>query len=1211
MHTALPPETTRPPWHKRIVLALVPTIIFAVCALFIANVFIERKALERQEKQFNTQQQVQTHVARLGLDGVLSGIDKNARILSRHGIPALSSKLSSQTVFKQLLESILAEDKILLHLSYFTVPSAAAVSTSQPTAAGDAAITFGEATTRRYWEAVQNAQTLPFVPPPLLSHDFQMLTLLYPASQTPDARGVLTVVVDLAALAKRFIEPLHIGARGAGYLLDDDGNIIYDHEKQIIGRNIFDGIHNSFTELERVDKLLVTKDSGMDEYSFTSARGSAVTRKLVAWNSFAIGDRRLVVVAATPEAEIANTLTDLHDQQALAWTTLFLLLLASGALFLYQTKAYNESASRKRLLDIIENLPDATFVVDKKKRIIAWNKAIEEMTGFTKKEMLSCQPRQYSIPFYGEQRDVLIDYLDPSLGTPHGYENFEREGDVLRCEVFVPRLNDGKGAYLWMTASPLPSVDGSPAGAIQSLRDITKRKEYQQRIAENEERYALALAGANDGIWDWDVESNTVYFSPRWKEIIGYRSDEISNDVREWTSRIHPDDKTLVLAANNSVIYGSRDHFEVEYRILHKDGHYRWTLGRGAGLRDADGTIRRVAGAHTDITERKHTENVNSALFKISSAISTTRDIDDLFAAIHATLKEYIGARNLIIALIDEEADKLRFHYLRDEVETRLDAIDDISTTKPRGLNMTVLREGRPVLLDKQQQLAVGVIGTPSEIWLGAPLKVDGKTIGVISTQDYSDPHKFTKLDVEFMVSVSEQVAMAIGRKMDEEELSRLALHDPLTGLPNRNLFNERLERALRRSQRQDSRQFAVLLFDLDGFKKVNDTYGHKTGDLLLTTIADRLQPALRTTDTMARLGGDEFAILLEDFATPREVIRIVKRVQREVQRPLKSGSTLLTVSASIGIVLRAGRYSSPEDIVHDADTAMYEAKREGKGTFMFFNHEMHEQTVRMLEMENDLRSAVKHNEFTLQYQPLYEAKSGKLSGLEALVRWQHPTRGVIMPNSFLTAAEDCNLMAAIDRIVIEQACLDMKQLTVLGLVGQSTSIHINISGAQLRRADLPGLISDALTKAGLPGHRLNIEFSEKSAMANPSFTLDMFRRLKALDVGLILDDFGTASSSLFYLHRFPIDAVKIDCSFTSNICSDSENRRIVKSMTALAASMNVQVVAEGVETEPQLDILTDLHCQAVQGYLLGKPADFDHIATFGTKMPPHSATRN
>ena len=315
---------------------------------------------------------------------------------------------------------------------------------------------------------------------------------------------------------------------------------------------------------------------------------------------------------------------------------------------------------------------------------------------------------------------------------------------------------------------------------------------------------------------------------------------------------------------------------------------------------------------------------------------------------------------------------------------------------------MAVFRSGQPMLLDREQQIAMRVVGEPAEVWCGVPLRVRDKVIGVMAVQDYFDPQGYSEKDLALLTSVSEQVALAIERRQYEEQIRHQALHDSLTGLPNRTLFMDRLEGCMRRAARRGGYRYAVLMLDLDRFKMVNDSHGHMVGDLLLVEAAGRMKPILRNVDTLARLGGDEFAVLLEEFEKPQQVIHVARRIQEALSRPMRLDGHEIHSTASVGVVMRTTGYESPEQILRDSDIAMYQAKRQGKGLFRVFNSSMHEQAVLAMTLENDMAQALAAGSFHLHFQPVFDAASLHLLGFEALLRWDHAERGAIPPSEFI-----------------------------------------------------------------------------------------------------------------------------------------------------------------------------------------------------------------
>jgi diguanylate cyclase (GGDEF)-like protein/PAS domain S-box-containing protein len=428
-------------------------------------------------------------------------------------------------------------------------------------------------------------------------------------------------------------------------------------------------------------------------------------------------------------------------------------------------------------------------------------------------------------------------------------------------------------------------------------------------------------------------------------------------------------------------------------------------------------------------------------------------------------------------------------------------------------------------------------------------------------------------------------------RKKAEDQLKRQAFHDPLTGLPNRALFLDHLRLAMERSRRRKY-MFAVLYMDLDRFKVVNDSLGHETGDELLRGVARVLEKCGRSVDTIARFGGDEFAILLEEISAPKDAITIARRILEGVREPFTIGVNEVFTSASLGIVLKTDGYDRPEALLRDADTAMYRAKELGKSRFKVFNQKMHDQALKLMELETDLRRAVDLREFEVVYQPIVCLETREVCGFEALVRWRHPEHGIIGPDDFISLAEDTGLIYAIDNLVLVDACAQVKRWqTVCGtaMVDRLT-LNINISGKHFGQNMLLGQVTRALDDSGLPPGSLNIEITESALMDNPAVAEDMLKQLKELGTNICIDDFGTGYSSLSYLQRFPIDVVKVDRSFVSAVDDDPDSQAIVRTVFSLGESMGLKIVAEGVETPAQLAFLESEGCRYVQGFLFYRP---------------------
>ncbi len=591
--------------------------------------------------------------------------------------------------------------------------------------------------------------------------------------------------------------------------------------------------------------------------------------------------------------------------------------------------------------------------------------------------------------------------------------------------------DDGSTMWLDIFTYPIFDENGKVSHVIEYIRDVTGRKLTEGALKESEERYALASRGANDGLWDWDIKSNTVFYSERWKSMLGFQNEEFKNNPDEWFDRVHPDERMQVKTEITAHINGHTPHFENEHRIMHKDGSYRWMLNRGLAVRDASGNAYRFAGSMTEITDRK----------------------------------------------------------------------------------------------------------------------------------------------------------------MAEEQLMFDALHDVLTGLPNRLLFMDRLDHAVNREKRHKDYLFAVLFLDIDRFKVLNDSLGHAIGDMMLIAVSKRLEESLRPGDTVARLGGDEFAILLEDLKDRSEAMFIAERIQDKLSAPFDLSGQEVFTSVSIGIVFNTTGYDHPENLLRNADIAMYHAKANGNARSEVFNIGMYADAVARLQLETDMRQAIIQNEFVLHYQPIISARTGAIAGFEALVRWQHPERGLLPPGEFISNAEETGMIINIGEWVLEEACRKVSVWNRSIPDCGSLTISVNLSSKQL----LPTLVKklDQVIRAtGIAPNNLILEITESMIMENAESIGPIMEQIKDMDIKMHIDDFGTGYSSLRYLHDFPVDALKIDRSFIDGITDSKEKSEIVNAITTLAHSMNMEVVAEGVETEEQLNQVTSLHCEYIQGFLFSKPLE-------------------
>ena len=451
---------------------------------------------------------------------------------------------------------------------------------------------------------------------------------------------------------------------------------------------------------------------------------------------------------------------------------------------------------------------------------------------------------------------------------------------------------------------------------------------------------------------------------------------------------------------------------------------------------------------------------------------------------------------------------------------------------------------------------------------------------------------------------IAEQERISVQLQESKDHFRHAAFHDALTHLPNRALLTENLKFVIERAKNHEDYQFSVLFLDLDRFKNVNDSLGHSIGDQLLIAMARRLESCIREADIVARLGGDEFAILLDGIPNAAEATNMARRIQEKLASPFNLSGHEVFTTTSIGIALSSTGYDHPENMLRDADTAMYRAKAQGKACYEVFDKGMHTHAVYLLQMENDLRRALDREEFRVYYQPIVSLDNGNLAGFEALIRWQHPERGFVNPSDFIPLAEDTGLIIPIGLWILKKACQQLCQWQWQSAANRNLFMSVNLSSKQVVQGELVSQIRDILEETHVEAKHLKLEITESCVMENADMAARLLKRLKALGVQLSIDDFGTGYSSLGYLHRFPVNTLKIDRSFVGRIGEAAENIEIVRTIVSLAENMGMEVVAEGVETLSQLSQLRKLNCQYGQGYLFSRPVDAESVTAWISRRP-------
>lgn len=674
---------------------------------------------------------------------------------------------------------------------------------------------------------------------------------------------------------------------------------------------------------------------------------------------------------------------------------------------------------------VIDAVTDAVTTFDLEFRIVSMNPSARRIFGLDPVAVVAGQRTEELLKGWQQNpaREQIRQHLIQKRSWKGEIQYRQPKGGSLILEASIAAIHDAQGEL---------------TGYVAIQRDVTERNRAAEALRSSEERYALAAQSTNDGIFDWDLRKEEIYYSPRWKSMLGYTENDIVGMPDEWFMLVHPDDVQNLKTQLARHLKGQFPVLEGEYRIRRKDGQYVWMLARATAVRDPKGVAIRLVGSQSDISEQK--------------------------------------------------------------------AVED--------------------------------------------------------------------------------------------QLLHEAFHDGLTGLPNRVLFVDRLGVLIDRARHgKTPKHFAVLFVDVDRFKYINDSLGHLAGDEFLIEVGRRLQSCVGEKDTLARYGGDEFTILLDQMSGAWSVQAFCEKLQKAMAAPFVYQGEEFYSSLSVGSTFSTLGYERPDDMMRDADTALYQAKARGRGRHVPFDKSMHAEARAKLQLEADLRRAIERREFRILYQPLVAlgmgAHQGRLAGFEALVRWHHPTRGVLAPAQFLPAAEETGLILEIDRWVLRDACMQMRTWQTMYPHRLPLHVSVNLSGQHFLQLDLAQQIRTILKETTLNPEFLRIELTESVLVKNPTAS-EVFRELREIKVQLNLDDFGTGYSSFSYLSKFPVDRLKIDKSFVMAMTADGQNTEIVRTILQLAHNLKLNVVAEGVETAEQLESLRSFGCEFAQGYHLAYPLEGD-----------------
>ena len=862
------------------------------------------------------------------------------------------------------------------------------------------------------------------------------------------------------------------------------------------------------------------------------------------------------------------------------------------------TERKQADVARNQLAAIVEHANAAIITRTLDGRIQSWNAGAEKLLGFTATEAIGKQ----------------ISFTLPRGRPPNLQRNNE---NLLRGEVVARESDritkDGRVINVLTSHSPVRDDAGNIVGASIILQDITAVKLAQTAVRESEERYRATFDNAPVGIMHTAIDDDRILrANAKLCELLGYTQDEL---VRMHTDQfIHPE----YVGADqpkyrDAMLKGELDTYSSERLYQRKDGSDLWVNRTVSLVKDAAGKPLYFIRIIEDISERMLSNRSRAMEHAVTRVLAESTTQDEAMSATLQTICEGLGWACGAHWQWDEDAELLRcvktWHVDSKEVADFSAASRQETNEAPRwvggapntrtsGLVRGVWFSGNPVWLPdvaRQPGFRRGQAAAKADLHcaFAFPILAGGQPLGIMEFygRDIKQPDE-TLLQV--VRAIGSQLGQYLVRQQAEERVRHLAHYDELTGLPNRTMFNERLSHALAHARRTET-SLAILFIDLDRFKNINDTLGHESGDRVLKEVAQRLRDCLRESDTVGRLGGDEFVVLIEEPPRPVNAGVVAQKILAAMGTPFLVQAQEFHITASIGISSYPGDGADMLTLMKNADIAMYRAKEQGKNNAQFYSAQINDHSIERLTLESSLRRALERNEFLLHYQPKLDIGSGRITGVEALLRWQQPAQGLIPPAQFIRLAEETGLIVPIGEWVLRTACAQNKAWQQQGLA--PVRVAVNLSPRQFAQANLLEAVARVLKQTGLDPAFLELEITESVVMSNPEQAVILLRRLKAFGIHLAIDDFGTGYSSLNYLKRFPLDTLKIDRTFIRDLPGDSDDAAITQAILAMAHSLRLNVVAEGVETAEQMRFLRDSHCDEIQGYYFSRPQLAEDIA--------------
>ncbi len=825
-----------------------------------------------------------------------------------------------------------------------------------------------------------------------------------------------------------------------------------------------------------------------------------------------------------------------------------------------------------------------------------WFKSVHGLEGFSE------TTRDISFCAHAILSDVLLEVADAAHDVRFHDNPLVTAQPGIRFYAGLP-LRDAAGHALGtlcvLDRQPRALSDDQRA-ALGTLSRLVLPLLEQHRTGEalrfSEERLEILSRATDDVMWDWEVESDTLWFSENFDRVFGWAPDHGARDRASWAGRLHPEDQRRVMMSLQAALQGAQPLWTCEYRLLGSGGGYRTVFDRGFVVRDGDGQALRMTGCMVDLTVRREIEahaleheRRQGLIADFGRQALADPDPEALLAQAVRIISETLDFEYCKILELDGNGRDL---VLKAAVGWPEEAIGQAMTHADADTQASrVLELGQPLVVQnfaEEAGLPRSELAREHRILSGVSVLIPGPQTpyGVLGVHA-ARAHSVTPDAVSFVQSMANIIATALTRRNANEKLAYLTQFDALTGLPNRTLFRDLLSQSIARAERNE-KMLAVLVLNLDGFKLVNNSHGFGTGDRLLVQVAQRLTACVRAGDMVCRMTGDEFGIILSDLAKAEDAAQIVQHVLHTLSLPLEFSGGETFLSASAGISLYDSDSDQADELIRNAEIAMYRAKEQGRNRSQFYAPRMNQRVLERMQLQSSLRRAIERDEFRLEFQPKVSREQGRICGAEALLRWDHPERGSVSPAEFIPVLEETGLILNVGLWVLESACAQLRQWREAGI--EIPPLAINLSARQFQQEDLDVRMRDIMAAYDVPPQQIELEITESMLMQDPRQSVKILRKLKQLGVLLSVDDFGTGYSSLAYLKQFPLDALKIDRGFISEITQNQDDAAIALAIIDLAHNLGLKVVAEGVETEAQARFLVRHGCDALQGFHFSRP---------------------